>query len=113
LKLLHLEDATAEVQSQPSLVDAQSLAAAEAEKKRRPRFNFEQMQIPVGAMLINTHTGGSAEVIAVNKVRFQGEEYALSALTKKLLNIPYYVSPGAFWTYEGKLFADIYNETYS
>lgn len=113
LKLLHLEDATAEVKSQPSLVDAQSLAAAEVEKKRRPRFNFVQMQIPIGSILVHTQTGDNAEVIDENKVRYQGEKYSLSALTKKLLDIPYYVSPSAYWTYNGKLFGDIYNNTYS
>ncbi len=113
LKLLHLEDATAEVQAQPSLVDAQSLAAAEVEKKRRPRFNFLEMQIPIGSILVHTQTGEHAEVIDDNKVRYEGEAYALSALTKKLLDIPYYVSPSAYWTYNGKLFGEIYDETYT
>jgi hypothetical protein len=71
------------------------------------------MQIPAGAALVNTKTGDVAVVVGGNKVAFDGEEYALSALTKKLLSLPYYVSPAAFWTYEGKVFGDIYNETYS
>lgn len=113
LKLLHIEDETAKVQLQPTPVDPQSLAAAEQEKKRRPRFNFEEMQIPAGAALVNTKTGDVAVVVGGNKVAFDGEECALSALTKKLLSLPYYVSPAAFWTYKGKVFGDIYNETYS
>lgn len=113
LKLLHVQESTSTVVQEPTLVDAQSLAAAESEKKRRPRFNFEEMKIPVGSILVNTKTGDSVTVIADNKVLFDGEQFALSALTKKILNLPYYVSPAAFWTFEGRLFGDIYDETYS
>ena len=113
LKLLHIEDETTKVQKLPTDVDPQSLAAAEQEKKRRPRFNFEEMQIPKGATLSNIKTGDTAIVIGGNKVLYEGEEYALSALTKKLMNLPYYVSPSAFWTYNGILFGSIYDDTYS
>jgi Meiotically up-regulated gene 113 len=113
LKLLHVDDATAAVVQEPTFVDAQSLAAAEIEKKRRPRFNFEEMHIPIGSVLINTRTGDAATVVGGNKVLFSGEEYALSALTKKILNLPYYVSPAAYWTFQGKLFGEIYDETYA
>ena len=113
LKLLHIQDETTKVQQQPTVVDPQSLAAAEQEKKRRPRFNFEEMQIPKGATLTNTKNGVTAQVVGGNKVIYEGEQYALSALTKKVLNLQYYVSPAAFWTYNGKVFGDIYDETYS
>lgn len=113
LKLLHIKDETTKVQQQPTVVDPQSLAAAEQQKNRRPRFNFEEMQIPKGATLTNTKNGVTAQVVGGNKVIYEGEQYALSALTKKVLNLQYYVSPAAFWTYNGKVFGDIYDETYS
>lgn len=113
LKLLHIKDETTKVKQQPTVIDPLSLAAAEQEKKRRPRFNFEEMQIPEGAILTNAKTGDTAVVVGGNKVLYEGEEYALSALTKKVLNLSYYVSPAAFWTYNGKLFGEIYDETYS
>src|SRR5262245_21416238 len=48
LKLLHEEDATAEVAQQPTGLDQQSVAAAGQLQARRPNLNFIEMGIPVG-----------------------------------------------------------------
>lgn len=45
LKLLHTEEATQEVTDQPSMIDQQSIAAAEQLRARRPNLNFEEMGI--------------------------------------------------------------------
>ena len=91
---------------------------SEAEKSaakqfHRPQFNFEEMGIPVGSELYYVKDQDiKISVTGPKKVLYDGEEYALSALTKKLLDLPYYVSPGQYWTYNNKSLRDIYEETY-
>lgn len=51
-------------------------------------------------------------VISNKKINFEGKEYSLSALTKKIRKLPYYVAPCKYWSYKGKNLDDIYNETY-
>jgi hypothetical protein len=113
LKLLDAQDATAEVASGADAeVDEQSRAAAEQQIKRRPRFNFEDMGIPVGAVLKSTRDESSVVVVDDRQVRLGDEVLSLSAVTKTILQLDYYVAPGPYWTYNGKLLRDIYNETY-
>lgn len=55
LKLLHTEEATQEVTDQPSMIDQQSIAAAEQLRARRPNLNFDEMGIPVGIRPFGCH----------------------------------------------------------
>jgi hypothetical protein len=112
LRLLHVEDATEEVESQPTPVDEQSKHAADQLKSRRPNLNFEEMGIPPGAELRSVHTDAVAVVTSGRKVQFDGEEMSLTAATRRDLALEYSVAPGPNWTYNGKLLRDIYNETY-
>ncbi len=45
-------------------------------------------------------------------VLFNGEEKAISAVTRDLKKSKWYISPGNFWLYKDKLLGDIYDETY-
>ncbi|MFD1556107.1 GIY-YIG nuclease family protein [Paraburkholderia silviterrae] len=112
LRLLHVEEATEEVESQPSPVDEQSKSAADRMKSRRPNLNFEEMGIPIGAELRSVHTDAVATVTGNRKVRFDGEEMSLTAATRKDLALEYSVAPGPNWTYDGKSLRVIYNDTY-
>ena len=112
LKLLHTEDATEEVEAQPDQLDAQSLAAAEQLKKRRPNLNFEEMGVPVDSLLQSIHGATSVGVIGPRKVRLGDEEMSLSAATAVVLQVDYPVAPAPHWTFNGKLLSDIYEETY-
>ena len=85
LKLLHVEDATTEIESQPTLLDAESIVAAEQLKAKRPNMNFAEMGIPAGAQLIPTQGGTAATVASAKKVIFNGEEMSLTAATRQLL----------------------------
>lgn len=51
LKLLHVEDATAEVAAQATGIDEQSLAAAEGMRQRRPNLDFHEMGFPMELFL--------------------------------------------------------------
>ena len=45
-------------------------------------------------------------------VLFNGEEKAISAVTRDLKKSKWYIAPGNYWLYKDKLLGDIYDETY-
>ncbi len=111
LKLLHSEDATSEVK--PQVVDPQEVVAADKYRaSRRPNFNFDEMGIPIGSTLVSTKAGRTVVVSGPKKVRLGDDEMSLSAATKQILEIGYNVAPNPYWTYNGKLLSDIYEDTY-
>lgn len=80
----------------------------------RPKLNFEEMNIPMGATLVFVKDSDiTVKVVSPNKVLYNAEEYSLSALTKELLDLPYYVKPTRYWIYEGKNLQAIYDDTYT
>lgn len=112
LKLLEIADDTNEVAKEPELVDKTSIEAAEALRKKRPHMNFEEMGIPVGSTLVCTRNGEQASVNSPRTILFKGEETSLTAATREILGLEYNVAPGPYWTLNGRLLRDIYNETY-
>lgn len=115
LKLLHEEETTEEVNQQPQEgdVDAQSVAAAEQFSKRRPNLNFEEMGIPIGSELVCTSNDTKVIVVEAKKVKLGDEILSLSAATKQVLQLDYPAPPAVYWTFNGRLLREIYNETYS
>lgn len=112
LRLLQKDDATAEVSQQAERLDPESIAAAEQMRKRRPNMNFQEMGIPVGATLYFTQGDSTVTVLGPKRVKFGEEEMSLTAVTKQLQETEYNLPPALYWTYEGQLLRDIYNETY-
>jgi hypothetical protein len=112
LRLLHVEDATHEVEHQPEGVDAVEVEAARQYRNRRPNLNFQEMQIPIDSVLTLTKNNATVVVTGPKKVRVNHEEMSLSAATKSLLGLDYNVAPGPYWSFQGKPLQDIYNETY-
>lgn len=85
--------------------------ADETASKRNPRFNFDMMNIPIGAQLTFVQNDSIvANVTANNKVSCNGKEQSLSALTCELLG--YIVRPLQYWSYKGMNLLDIYRATY-
>jgi hypothetical protein len=115
LKLLHVEDATKEINDQPpdDNLDQMSLAAAEQMRKRRPNLNFEEMGIPIGAVLQSTDNDSTVTVVGPKKVQLGDDILSLTAATNQLLQLDYQVVPGPHWTYQGKTITEIYEETYT
>ena len=113
LKELSINELTTAVE------EALASNVTEEEKKatkqfHRPKLNFEEMNIPIDATLVYVKDSDiTVKVVRPNKVLYNSEEYSLSALTKSLLDLPYYVSPTRYWTYEGKNLQLIYDETYT
>jgi hypothetical protein len=112
LKLLHTEDATAEISGRPPLVAEQELAAAENFRSRRPNLDFDEMGIPVGSILQSTTKDVSVTVVSSKRVCLGDEEMSLTAATRRILGLEYSVAPGPYWTFEGRLLREIYQETY-
>lgn len=113
LKLLHVQDATAEIENQPTTLEESEVTAGVNLQKKRPSLNFDKMQIPAGAVL--TCTANDTIVIVVNskKVRLGNEEMSLTAATRKALDISYSVAPCPHWQFEGNLLSGIYDNTFS
>lgn len=117
LKLLHVDDVTAQVeQSIESEATQADLQAAETLKRsRRPRMDFAELGIPIGTVLISKEGGVQATVSASKLVIFNGEECSLTAATRKLLGLPddYALQPSPHWTHNGKTLKEIYEEFYA
>ena len=112
LRILEKSDATAEVSQQAESVDPESMAAAEQMRKKRPNMNFQEMGIPIGATLYLTQGDATVTVVGPKTVKFGEEELSLTTVTKQLKETGYNLPPALYWTYDGKLLRDIYNETY-
>lgn len=112
LKLLHVPDATAEVEQSPSPIEPEEVNAANEFASRRPNLNFEEMGIPIGSILKFSEGESFATVATARKVRINDVEMSLTAATRTLLGLDYSVQPGPYWTFNGRSLRDIYNETY-
>lgn len=113
IKLMEIEDVTPKVANEKEEVDEIDREAGEAyAKKKRPRFSFGEMNIPIGSELVCVANGESVSVSSDRSVIFRGTETSLTNATRTILNNGYHVAPGPYWTYNGKKLRDIYNETY-
>jgi len=112
LKLLHVPDATSEVEHAPSPIGAQEINAGNEFAARRPNLNFEEMGIPIGSQLLFTESDAFVLVSAPRRVKLNDADVSLTAATRKLLGLDYSVQPGPYWSFNGRSLRDIYNETY-
>lgn len=114
IKLLEIENVTPNVEREQDIVDEIDLEAGiEYAKKKRPRFNFSEMNIPIGSELICVANGEKVSVFSDRTIFFREKETALTNATREILQLDYNVAPGAYWTYNGKKLKEIYDETYS
>ncbi len=115
LELMCIENVTPQVNEElNSKVDEASKSAGkEYARKKRPPFDFIEMNIPIGSFLQAINFNETCEVVTNKKVLFRGEEVSLTRATKIILDNDYNVAPGPHWTFEGKRIRDYYNETYA
>lgn len=111
LRLLHVQDATAEIAQLPTSIPADEVQAGQQYTARRPDLNFKEMGIPTGSLLHFVEGEATVTVSGEKKVLLNGEEMSLTAATRQLLGVEYNVAPGPYWTYDGKLLRSIYDET--
>lgn len=113
IKLLELQNLTPDVKEDlNSTLDQDAISSKEKMRKKRPRFMFGEMGIPIGAILTSVSGDVSCEVIADRLVRFKGEEMSLSQATRLHMDLDYNVAPCPKWNYEDKNLGDLYNQTY-
>ncbi|MEO8513440.1 MAG: GIY-YIG nuclease family protein [Ignavibacteria bacterium] len=114
IKLLEIEDVTPKVAEEKDVVDEIERDAGEAyAKKKRPRFSFTEMNIPIGSVLVCVANGETATVLSDRAINFRGEETSLTNATRIILDNSYHVAPSPYWSFNGKILREIYNETYS
>jgi len=112
LKLLHVDDATQEIEAMASGVLQEEVQAANQYKARRPNLNFVEMGIPMGSILHFVEGDATVAVASERKVVLNGVEMSLTAATRDLLGLDYSVAPNPYWTFKGQSLRDIYNQTY-
>lgn len=114
LKLLQIEEVTKEIiEEVDTREDAEDRDSARKLKEaRRPKLNFEELGIPIGAILKFRDGDDEAAVIAGNLVRYQGEEVSLTMATRKILGLreDYPLQPSPRWNFNGKCLKDIYED---
>ena len=85
----------------------------ESLRARRPALNFEEMGIPVGSELVYADDPSVTAVVADSRrIEFRGEIVSLSAVTRDLKQLDYYVQPTPHWMFNGRSLRSVYNETY-
>ena len=116
LKHLQIDDVTVDIKDKiDKQIDSTDIESIKNIIQKRPKFNFVEMGIPIGSIIVfnDSENPVEAEVIEERKVRHNGNEYKLTALTSELLKINYNVRPMHYWKYNDKLLTEYYNETYN
>lgn len=113
IKLMEIQDVTPNVEREKDVVDEVDREAGEAyARKKRPRFSFGEMNIPLGSELVCVTNAETVKVISDRTVEFRGEETSLTNATRIILDNGYHVAPSPYWTFNGTLLRTIYNNTY-
>ena len=95
-------------------LDDSDREAVKRYKRKGPNLNFHAMGMLDGTVLVSTKTGEKAVVVGERKVSFRDEEMSATMATRLALGLDskYPIGPGLYWTYEGRLLKEIYDETY-
>lgn len=100
LKLVEIENVTPEKDFVESQEDQKALNEA---RTKRPDFNFNMVDIPIGAELVFSRDENvKAKVVDKNKIELEGKVTSLSNSAKTLLGYNYGVAGSLYWMYEGE-----------
>jgi hypothetical protein len=115
IRLIESQNVTPLVDREINVIDPVELEAGKAYAKKRPRMNFVEMGIPLGAELVFNNNAEVALVTSDRTVKFRNEETSITAATRAALGegYAYNIAPGPYWSYNGRRLRDIYNETYT
>ena len=114
LQLFNHEDATDEVRTEmeSELTDADREAANRIRLKR-PRLNFTDMGIPIGAKLIfRDRPEIEVEVVDSRHVKYLDEVNTLTPITMEILKKKTAIQPTPYWIFKDRNLMDIYENTY-
>lgn len=114
LKLLKVDEVTTQFEQQ---IDADTdaadkMSAENLKETRRPRMNFVQIGIPLGATLQFKSGGAEVTVLSEKKVQYNGNASSLTSITRKVLGLAddYPLQPSPYWLYLGKSVKEIYDD---
>jgi hypothetical protein len=116
LKHLQIDDVTIDVNNKiDKQIDSNDKESIKNIIKKRPKFNFIEMGIPIGSKIVffDPDNPVEVEVIAERRVKYNGYEHTLTALSSELLKVDYNVRPMHYWKYNDRLLTEIYDETYN
>lgn len=100
LKIAEIENVTPGLDYVESQEDQQALNQA---RTRRAVFNFQMVEIPIGAELtFISDENIKANVIDKRLIEFNGQITSPSASAQKILEYPYQVQGTVYWMYEGE-----------
>lgn len=102
------EDITEEVGQDPSIIPHENIAR----RPRRPRADFQVMQIPIGAEIKFIRSDATAKIAGRQTVLFKGEEMSLASATRRLLPGTTGGRAYSLWRYGDELLWDIYDRCY-
>ncbi|MCW3084029.1 MAG: nuclease family protein [Bacteroidetes bacterium] len=102
LKLLEIEDSTMQIEKEVEMVDSVSLEAGKEYSKKRPKFNFIEMGIPIGSEIVCTKNGETAIIDSDHTIFYKGESISLTSATRSILGYAYNVAPGPYWTFNAR-----------
>lgn len=106
-------DATPMVATATEADEVEREAAKQFERRtRRPNLNFTEMGVPEGAVLQCVRNDEEAVVVGPRMVQFREKQMYLTNATKLALGVNSSVPPTGYWTYEGQLLGEIYEDTY-
>lgn len=105
-----LLEAIATISGSQDRLKKAKVKADKQQKARKPAINFMECNIPIGATLVFTENPSiSCTVEGDRKVRYGDVITSLSAIAKEIKGYP--VAGPSYFTYNGKLVADIARET--
>ena len=103
IKLMAIEDVTAQADKSSDRDDIDSISRATAMVERAQRFNFRMLDIPVGAELEFVKDPSIVCKVFQQRpprVEFNGEEMSLSEASQKVMESPWRLQGTQYWKYE-------------
>ena len=116
LKLLKVQDVTPSVEKEiaDGLDDTDKESLDELKKKRRPKMNFKEMNIPVEAVLTYIDDDKmQVKVVDDRHVEHDGTPCSLTRAHREIFGLDYDVQPSPYWVYNGRRLKEIYDDTYT
>ena len=83
---------------------------------RRSNLNFHELGIPVGGIISfqspddDAENNIQAKVVGPRLVEYDGKQFALTALTKQLLQVNGPLRPTGYWAYNGHSLIELYED---
>lgn len=108
LRLFSHVEATSEASVPAGDVNSESVAARERLKERNPNIDFQEIGIPLGAILNHTRSTSTITVVGPRRVKLGDTEMSFSAATRAVNAVDYTPAPALYWTYQGRLVREIY-----